>query len=103
MLFNSYRKEDTHAFVTNLAHRLKKRYGHDGVFVDYRDLPIGEPWPDGLRRQLQACHVLLAVIGPKWGDARFSSGKNANRLRLDDPEDWVRQEICTAIKAGKKI
>src|SRR5262249_35081865 len=44
--------------------------------------------------------VLLAVVGSSWGDARFTTGKNKGRLRLDDEDDWVRQEICAAVRRG---
>jgi hypothetical protein len=38
--------------------------------------------------------VLLALIGPKWLDARDDSGKR----RLDDPNDFVRIEIGAALQ-----
>ena len=97
MIFISYRREDSKAEVTNLYRRLVERFGEDHVFVDFNDIPPGEKWPDTLRTKLEASCVALAIIGSKWGDARFPSGKKKGRLRLDDPEDWVRQEICTAI------
>jgi hypothetical protein len=98
MIFICYRREDTGALVTNLHRRLVERFGEEHVFVDFKDIPPGEPWPDTLRRKLEESRVLLAIIGPEWGDARFTTGKQRGRLRLDDPDDWVRQEICTAIR-----
>jgi tetratricopeptide (TPR) repeat protein len=100
MIFISYRREDTKAEVTNLALRLKARYGQQNVFVDFSDIAAGADWPDTIRQQLEAAKAILGVIGPRWGDARFppGSGKQTGRLRLDDPQDWVRQELCTAIR-----
>lgn len=100
MIFISYRREDTKAEVTNLALRLKARYGEQNVFVDFGDIAAGAHWPDTIRQQLEAAKAILGVIGPRWGDARFppGSGKQTGRLRLDDPQDWVRQELCTAIR-----
>jgi Flp pilus assembly protein TadD len=98
MIFISYRREDTKGEVTHLHRRLVQRYGEGRVFVDYDDIPPGERWPDVLRGKLESCRVLLAVIGPKWGEARFTEGKKKGRLRLDDPNDWVRVEICTALR-----
>src|SRR5262249_30793004 len=99
MIFISYRREDTRAEVTNLHRRLVERFGDALVFVDFNDIPPGEQWPKTLQDKLAASRVLLAIIGGKWGDARFATGKKKGRLRLDDPDDWVRQEICTAIRA----
>ena len=39
------------------------------------------------------CEVLLAVIGPRWADARDEAGN----LRLEDPNDFVRVEIGAAL------
>src|SRR6266508_2065309 len=100
MIFISYRRDDAKAVVTNLHQRLVERYGKDKVFVDYRDIPVGEKWPDYLREKLEESHVLLAVVGSSWGDARFTTGKKMGRLRLDDKDDWVRQEICEAVRRG---
>jgi hypothetical protein len=44
--------------------------------------------------QGQVSSVLLAVIGPNWLDARDEHG---NR-RLDDPNDFLRIEIATALQ-----
>src|SRR5437868_241699 len=58
--------------------------------------------PELRRQKLEASRVLLAVIGAKWGEVRFpaacSDRRKRNRLRLDDPDDWVRQEICTGVR-----
>jgi hypothetical protein len=47
-----------------------------------------------LREEGARSDVLLAVIGPHWIDARYENG---NR-RLDDPADYVRVEIATALQ-----
>lgn len=103
MIFISYRREDTKEVVTHLAQRLKDRYGSDKIFVDFNDIAPGADWPETLRQQLNACKVVLGVVGSGWGDARFpaNTGKRSNRLRLDDRDDWVRQELCTAVQRWK--
>lgn len=103
MIFISYRREDTKTLVTHLQRRLADLYGKDQVFVDFHDIPAGQEWPGQLRAQLELRQLVLVIVGEKWGGAKFESGDNENRLRLDDPNDWVRQEITSAVRARKKI
>ena len=43
---------------------------------------------------LEACSIVLVVIGPGWVDALTDAG----RRRLDNPLDHVRVEIETALR-----
>jgi hypothetical protein len=43
--------------------------------------------------------VLLVVIGPSW--LTFTDG--AGRRRIDDPTDWIRQEIIQAFSHGLRV
>jgi hypothetical protein len=54
---------------------------------------------DHLTREVAGCEVLLAVIGPRWLDAR----DDKNQRRLDDPNDFVRIEISVALKRNIPI
>ena len=42
----------------------------------------------------KSCDAFLALIGPSWLESKDAGGKR----RLDDPTDFVRQEIATALK-----
>jgi tetratricopeptide (TPR) repeat protein len=99
MIFISYRKADTQAVVDHLAEKLKSVFGATAVFKDDRDLRAGERWPDRLEQEVLARAVLLAVIGPNWLTALDDDG----RRRLDDPGDWVRREISTALNHGRRV
>src|SRR5262249_43502002 len=47
-----------------------------------------------LRNEVAKCDVLLAVIGPNW----LNVGDEAGHRRLDNPSDFVRIEIATALQ-----
>jgi len=88
-VFVNYRRKDSHQpVVVSIARALIDKFGKDKVFVDFRSLPPGEPYPDELRANLARCDVLLAVIHPDWHN---------------DLSKWVRFEIATALRTGKKV
>ena len=60
----------------------------------------GATWPQRIQHALQSSQYVLVVIGPDW----LRAGSDAwGRRRIDDPSDWVRQEIATALREEKKI
>ena len=59
----------------------------------YGGIPRGAQFEDVLKSALGGCDALLALIGPQWVSCTRSDG----RRRLDVPEDWVRNEIATAL------
>jgi hypothetical protein len=82
-----------------LADAVRSRFGQDSVFFDTSDIDFGQEWPAALRAALDSSSVVLAVIGPEWILARDEYG----RRRIDDPRDWVRNEIQFAIEAQKRL
>jgi tetratricopeptide (TPR) repeat protein len=94
-IFISYRREDSAANALGIAQYLERAFGRRNVFLDI-DMRSGSRFPEELEKRLAECKVLLAVIGPGWGDAQDDEG----RRRLNDPEDWVRLEISRALKRG---
>src|SRR6185295_10688457 len=52
-----------------------------------------------IRRSVESSTVVLAVVGPRWLDARDAEGQR----RLDDPRDFVRLEIERALAAGVAV
>jgi chemotaxis protein histidine kinase CheA len=93
-IFISYRRDDARAYAGWLHNALKNELGSRTLFLDIKNVPPGILWGDYLNRQLSACDIFLAVIGPNWLDAKDERG---NR-RLDDPEDHVAGEIEAALK-----
>jgi hypothetical protein len=95
-LFVSYRKDDSVHATIALADRLVSRFGADNVFRDRDSLSLGVLYPRRIRRALERCDTVLAVIGPLWLDLRDASGAR----RLDNPRDWVRTELRMAFERG---
>jgi hypothetical protein len=95
-IFVSYRREDTSGHAGRLADALASRYGRDHVFIDVDTLRLGSPFADEIARAVTSCDVLIALIGRGW---LVAAGPGGGR-RLDDPGDYVRLEIETALAAG---
>jgi TIR domain len=98
-VFISYRRDDASSEGGRLADAIRNQFGEDSVFMDTSDIRLGEEWPEALRGAVQNASVVLAVIGPEWLIARDEYG----RRRIDDPDDWVRQEIQLGLELGKTI
>jgi hypothetical protein len=91
-IFISYRRDDSAAIALGIGQYLAREFGLQKVLIDV-DMRAGTTWKAALDNQLAECKVLLAVIGPNWLDACDDAG---NR-RLEDPEDWVRNEVASAL------
>src|SRR5574337_409764 len=92
-IFISYRREDSGMGVGRLADALGEHFGRERVFQDISSIDPGADFIDALKQALADCAAVLVVIGPKWLTAIDRQG----RRRLDDPNDWVRQEIVEAL------
>lgn len=57
-------------------------------------IPFGVDFRKHLDEQVSKCDVFLAVIGPDWTGTKNGEGKS----RLEDPRDFVRIEIESALK-----
>jgi tetratricopeptide (TPR) repeat protein len=98
-VFISYRADDSLGVASALARELERVFSKEAVFVDHRTLKTGEPWPDQLRNEVQTAAVVLVLIGPRWFTLQGAYGVR----RLDQQDDWVRQEIEGALAARGTI
>lgn len=90
----SYRREDSADSTGRIYDRLVQQFGRTAVFKDVDDIPLGINFRTHLDEQVAKCDVFLAVIGPDWMGIKAGEGKS----RLDDPRDFVRIEIESALK-----
>ena len=92
-IFISYRRDDA-AYVTgHINDLLRKEFGDAAVFTDVDNIALGVDFRAVLDETVSQCHVLLAVIGSNWLTVRDKDGQ----LRLNDPADFVRIEIESAL------
>lgn len=96
IVFISYRRDDTAGEARALYNDLAKLLGEERVFMDVDDIALGLDFREVLRQRLNDCQVMLALIGRGWLDARDETGAR----RLDQPGDFVRLEIATALERG---
>ena len=89
----SYRRSDSAPVAGRIFDRLVQHYGKDSVFMDIDNIDLGVDFVEVLQDEVGKCDVLLAIIGPNWLNARDDDG---NRC-LDEPNDFVRVEIATAL------
>jgi len=92
-VFISYRRGDAAGYAGRVNDRLSRELGHDLLFMDVDAIPLGSNFVKVLREEVGKCQILLALIGRNWIDARDEQG----RRRLEDPDDFVRIEIATAL------
>jgi hypothetical protein len=87
-VFVSYRREDSAGHAGRLYDALVARFGERSVFMDV-ELAPGIDFVRRITEAVGACDVLVVVIGPRWAAAPS---------RLDDPGDYVRLEVETALR-----
>jgi TIR domain len=93
-IFISYRRLDSQSAAGRLADHLREHLPQVPLFRDVETIEPGVDFVDAINRALQSCGVLLAIIGPRWVSLTNSDGKR----RLDDPNDYTRLEIVTALQ-----
>lgn len=98
-IFINYRRGDEPGFTHALLGRLEQAFPAERLFIDVDNIPPGEDFVRALESQVAQCDALLAVIGNGWLDATDERGSR----RLDDPNDFVRIEIESALKQGKRV
>jgi len=93
-IFLNYRREESEWVAGRLHDRLAAAFGMDRVFTDVDNIGPGQDFTTVLEAAVGSCRVLLAIIGRSWTNALDEAG----RRRLENPHDWVRVEIESALR-----
>ena len=92
-IFISYRREDTAGYAHLLFYQLNARFPKR-IFMDLSSIQLGADFVAVIDNAVSSCDVLIALIDKNWISKTDANG----RRRLDDPRDFVRLEIATALK-----
>ena len=98
-IFISYRREDSLPYAGRLFDGLAARFGDDQVFMDIDTILPGEDFIAVIERKVDSCDALLAIIGNQWATSTDARG----RRRIDNPDDYVRLEIATALRRRVRV
>jgi hypothetical protein len=98
-IFISYRRHDTAYVAATLNDKLQQHFGANSVFFDVDNIPLGVDFREHIGNAVGQCDVLLVIIGDQWLGPVNSQGKR----RIDDPSDYVRIEIESALKRNIPI
>ncbi len=93
-IFISYRRQDSAGFTRTLGKKLAERFGEDSIFRDLEDIEAGNDFVVEIEEAVSSCKVLIAIIGPHWSNIKNKQGTR----RLENPHDFVRLEIESALK-----
>ena len=97
-IFVSYRRDDSSRYAGRLFDRLVSHFGKDRIFMDIDTIEPGEDFVTVIENAVGSCEILIAIIGKQW---LSSTGRNTGRL--DNPNDFVRLEIATALSRDVRV
>jgi len=96
-IFISYRRADSGMFTGRIHDQLKASFGANNVFRDMYNIPAGSDFRSVINESITSTDICLVIIGPQWLNITDTQGKR----RLDDPNDFVRIEVESALKNPK--
>ena len=105
-IFISYRREDAADATGRINDRLRQHFGAEMIFTDVDDIPMGVDFRAHLDLNVSRCKVLLAVVGRGWLTVRRRGWLPlwlTRKRRLNDPDDWVRIEIESALRRKIRV
>ena len=96
-LFINYRRDDSQ-YQADKLHDLMKRWvdnPQQDIFIDVDNIPAGLDFVAYLDGKVKQCDALIVMIGSDW--LTMKDPRTGGR-RIDNPDDFVRIEIESALK-----
>lgn len=98
-IFVSYRRSGTSTTTYRLVDDLRSAFGPELVFLDVESIEPGIPFAEAIKHSLAKSSIALIMIGPEWVSVKDESGES----RLQDKDDWVRQEVRAALNSNLRL
>lgn len=98
-IFINYRRDDSPGDARSLYGTLSKHFGKKTVFWDIGEIEIGEDFVEKIQSEVETCKILIALIGKQW----LTCADNMGKRRLDNPGDFVRLEISSALASKIRV
>lgn len=98
-IFISYRRQDSEGHVGRLYDHLLKHFRPEDIFMDVASIEPGADFVEALEKAVAACDVCVVVMGTQWASITDDSGER----RLHQWNDFVRIEVASALKMGKRV
>ncbi len=95
-IFICYRREDAAGHAGRLYDQLASHFGADSVFIDVAGIEAGADFVSVIDETLARSDAVLVVIGPHWLAVQSDDGSR----RIDQPDDYLRREIASALERG---
>lgn len=92
-IFISYRRSDSAGHAGRLYDYLREYFGADRIFFDVDTIKPGADFEQKIKAELDNSSVVLVLIGNQWLATKDTNGNK----RLEDPHDYVRLEVETAL------
>jgi hypothetical protein len=93
-IFICYRRSEAASITDHIDEKLTEIFPRDKIFHDVESIRGGNAFPEDIRRSIAGSDVFLAIIGNEWLELTDAQGQR----RLDDDNDWVRQELEIALE-----
>ncbi|MGE5261695.1 MAG: TIR domain-containing protein [Actinomycetota bacterium] len=98
-IFINYRRDDDAGFTQALYSRLEQAFSPERLFMDIDNIAPGLDFVQVLNDEVARCDVVIAVVGKNWLSVTDETGAR----RLDNPEDFVRIELESALAHKKRV
>jgi hypothetical protein len=98
-VFLSYRRDDAGPYARSLQLQLSQRISDALIFMDLDSIEPGLDFAEVMEEAVNSSAVLVALIGRQWATLTDEDGVR----RLDNPDDYVRFEVKTALEQGVRV
>jgi TIR domain len=98
-VFLSYRRDDAGPYARSLQLQLSQRIPDAPIFMDLDSIEAGLDFAEVIQDAVDSCAVVVVLIGRQWVTLADEDGAR----RLDNPDDYVRFEVKTALEQGVRV